>query len=165
MRGKILKNLDLHGMPILPTHAEIRVVPHTPEQMFGLVADVERYPEFLPWCIAARIRDKSKDEISADLVVGYKFFRESFASKVKLNPYRQIDVLYEKGPFIYLNNHWKFKGHKDGGCEIDFYVDFEFHNSFFQGAMELFFNEAVKVMIHSFEKRAGELYGATTSPS
>lgn len=147
----------------MPTHAEIRVVPYTAEQMFGLVADIDRYPEFLPWCIAARVRERKGPDIKADLIIGYKIFRESFTSNVKLTPFQQIDIFYEKGPFKYLNNHWKFKDHGDGSCEIDFYVDFEFHNTFFQQAMELFFNEAVKIMIHSFEKRAGELYNVRST--
>ena len=142
----------------MPTHAEIRILPYTSEQMFKLVADVQRYPEFLPWCIATRLRERNDDVINADLVVGYKFFRESFTSKVQLFPYQKIDVFYEKGPFKYLNNHWKFKDLGDGRCEVDFYVDFEFKNSFFQQAMGLFFNEAVKMLIQSFEKRAQELY-------
>jgi coenzyme Q-binding protein COQ10 len=143
----------------MPTHAEIRVVPYSVKQMYDLVADVERYPEFLPWCIACRISKKKENEVFADLILGYKIFRETISSHVILDPYKKIDVKYESGPLHYLNNHWKFKPIDEHSCEVDFYVDFAFHNSFFQHAMELFFNEAVKILIHSFEKRAAELYG------
>jgi coenzyme Q-binding protein COQ10 len=143
----------------MPTHAEIKIIPHTAEQMYNLIADIERYPEFLPWCIAARIRERKDNLVEADLVIGYKIFKESFTSKVHLHPITRIDVNYEQGPFRYLNNHWKFKDLGNGSCELDFYVDFAFKNHFFQSAIEMFFNEAVRIMIGSFEKRAAQLYG------
>lgn len=143
----------------MPTHAEVKVVPYTAEQMYNLVADIEKYPEFLPWCVASRIRENKEDLVIADLVIGYKIFKESFTSQVRLHPISRIDVNYEQGPFRYLNNHWKFKDLENGCCELDFYVDFAFNNHFLQSAIELFFNEAVRVMIKSFETRAGVLYG------
>ena len=94
----------------MPTHAEQRVLPYTPEQMFDLVADVERYPEFLPWCVGARIRKREADEVVADLMIGFKMFRERFTSSVTLDrPGQRIDVAYADGPFRYLNNHWHFE--------------------------------------------------------
>lgn len=143
----------------MPTHAEIKIVPFSAEQMYDLVADIEKYPEFLPWCIASRIRERKQDFIIADLVIGYKIFKESFASQVRLHPPQRIDVSYEQGPFRYLNNHWKFKDLGENSCEIDFFVDFAFKNHFFQSAIEMFFNEAVSIMMQSFEKRAEQLYG------
>jgi coenzyme Q-binding protein COQ10 len=143
----------------MPTHAEIKIVPYTAEQMYNLVADIERYPEFLPWCIAARIRERQGAHVVADLVIGYKIFKESFRSHVILHPPNRIDVNYEQGPFRYLNNHWKFKDMENGSCELDFYVDFAFKNHFLQSTIEMFFNEAVRVMIRSFETRASVLYG------
>lgn len=142
----------------MPTHAEVKNVPYSAEQMYALVADIEKYPEFLPWCIASRIRERKENLVIADLVIGYKIFKETFTSQVYLNPYAQIDVKYSQGPFRYLNNHWKFKDLKEGGCEVDFYVDFAFNNHFMQSAIELFFNEAVRIMIRSFESRAALLY-------
>lgn len=143
----------------MPTHAEKRVIPHPPEQLFDLVADVERYPEFLPWCIGARIKRRDGGVLYAYLVIGYKMIRERFTSKV--DPQRdrlRIDVTYTEGPFRYLNNHWVFEPHPEG-CMIDFYVDFEFHNRMLQGVIGLFFNEAVKRMVQAFEARADDLYG------
>ncbi|MGB0935199.1 MAG: type II toxin-antitoxin system RatA family toxin [Alphaproteobacteria bacterium] len=146
----------------MPTHAETRVVPYTPEQMFTLVADIESYPEFLPWCVSARINSREDNEIKADLAIGYKMFREHFVSTVRLSPFEEIRVKYEQGPFKYLNNHWKFKEVGDGSCEIDFFVDFAFKSSVLQTAMTFFFNEAVQLMIGAFEQRAKTLYQKTS---
>jgi coenzyme Q-binding protein COQ10 len=141
----------------MPTHAEQRVLPYTPEQMFELVADVARYPEFLPWCVASRIRSRDGDVFFADLVIGFKMVRERFTSKVTLARPGRIDVTYTEGPFKHLNNHWIFKPHAEG-TEIDFYVDFEFRSKMLQTLIGALFNEAVKLMVGAFEKRARQLY-------
>ena len=145
----------------MPTHAENRVVPFTPEQMFDLVADVERYPEFLPWCVAARVRKREGNTLMADLVIGFKMFREGFTTKDVFDRPRRIDVSYSEGPFKYLNNHWVFEPHGDGACLIDFYVDFEFRSRLLQRMIGVLFNEAVKIMVSAFEKRAHALYGGS----
>jgi len=148
----------------MPTHAEKRVLPYTPDQLFRLVADVERYPEFLPWAVAARIRRRDGNTIWADLIIGFKMVRERFTSKVTLNePERRIDVEYAEGPFHYLNNHWIFEPHPDG-CMVDFYVDFEFRNKVLQTIIGALFNEAVKRMVAAFENRAHALYGPRKAP-
>ncbi|MDZ5647847.1 MULTISPECIES: type II toxin-antitoxin system RatA family toxin [Nitrospirillum] len=144
----------------MPTHAEKRVLPYTPEQLFQLVADVEKYPEFLPWAVAARIRRREGNTFWADLVIGFKMVRERFTSKVVLSePGRRIDVAYTEGPFHYLNNHWIFEPHPDG-CLLDFYVDFEFRNVILQKIIGALFGEAVRRMVAAFETRAHQLYGA-----
>jgi coenzyme Q-binding protein COQ10 len=127
--------------------------------MFDLVADIEKYPEFLPWCIACRVRERDGDIIWGDLVAGFKVFRESFTSKVTLDRPDLIHVEYIDGPFRYLNNHWKFLPGNDGGSVIDFYIDFEFHSRFLQKAAGAVFNEAVKRMVQAFEDRAHDVYG------
>src|SRR6201989_2691090 len=99
----------------MPTHAEERVLPYTPQQLFALVADIERYPEFLPWCIGARIREREPNLIVADLIIGFRMVRERFTSRVSLAPPQRIDVAYAEGPFRYLNNHWSFSPDR-GGC-------------------------------------------------
>lgn len=145
----------------MPTHAEKRVVPYGPEQMFDLVADVDRYPEFLPWCTGARVRKREGDLIVADLVIGFRMFRERFTSRVRLNrPERRIDVTYQEGPFRYLNNHWVFEDHPEG-CAIDFYIDFEFRSRILQKMIQTLFHEAVRRMVTAFEARARALYGPT----
>ncbi|WP_096703002.1 type II toxin-antitoxin system RatA family toxin [Magnetospirillum sp. 15-1] len=142
----------------MPTHAEQRVLPYTPEQLFELVADVARYPEFLPWCVASRIRSRDGDVFFADLVIGFKMVRERFTSKVTLTRPDRVDVTYTEGPFKHLNNHWNFKPHPNG-TELDFYVDFEFRSKLLQTMIGALFNEAVKLMVGAFEKRAKQLYG------
>lgn len=144
----------------MPTHAEQRVLPYRPDQLFDLVADIERYPEFLPWCVAARIRSRQGQEILADLVIGFKMIRERFTSRVKLDrPGRRIDVSYSEGPFKYLNNHWVFEEMPDGSTRIDFFVDFEFRSVMLQKIIGMLFNEAVRRMVAAFEARAKALYG------
>jgi len=152
----------------MPTHAERRILPFTPRQLFDLVADVERYPEFLPWCVAARIRKREEHLILADLVIGFKMVRETFSSKVELTPPSgegqtggHIHVTYLQGPFRYLNNHWRFEPTPEGHCLIDFYVDFEFRSKIMQKLMEALFNEAVRRMVGAFEARARAIYGAS----
>lgn len=163
----------------MPTHKEIRVVPHSPQQLYELVADIEKYPEFLPWCIAARNRSREAtaggELIDADLVLGFKMFRERVRSKVTLHPptdgdggdegeggpgtHGRIDVEYIEGPLKYLQNHWVFVPTDNGGCEIDFFVDFEFRSRLLQKIVGALFHEAVSRMVAAFERRATALYG------
>jgi coenzyme Q-binding protein COQ10 len=147
----------------MPTHGERRVLPYSPEQLYALVADVARYPEFLPWCIAARVRKREDKLLVADLVIGFRMIRERFTSRVRLDDEgRRIDVAYIEGPFKYLNNHWVFEPHPEG-CLIDFYIDFEFRSKILQRLMEALFHEAVRRMVATFEARAREIYGAPDS--
>lgn len=143
----------------MPKHSEVKILPYTPRQLFDLVADVGKYPEFLPWCVGARIREKTETQILADLVVGFKLFREQFTSKVTLDPDAHvIEVEYMDGPFRYLNNRWQFLD-DPAGCKIDFFVDFEFKSLILQKTIGVFFGEAVVRMISAFEGRAEDLYG------
>jgi coenzyme Q-binding protein COQ10 len=146
----------------MPTHAEKKILPHRPDQMFDLVIDVERYPEFLPWCQECRIISQSDGVIMASLVVGYKLLREWFNSRVTYERPNSIRVEYINGPLRYLSNTWDFSETPEGGCLVDFYVDFEFKNPIFQKLMGVFFNEIVKRMVGAFEARANQLYGTKT---
>jgi coenzyme Q-binding protein COQ10 len=143
----------------MPTHAEERVLPYTPKQLFDLVADIERYPEFLPWCVGARIKERRQNLVVADLIIGFRMFRERFTSRVSLDPHQRIDVAYAEGPFRHLNNHWSFLP-DPGGCRVGFFVDFEFSSRLLQKLIEVLFSEAVRRMVGAFEKRARDLYGA-----
>jgi coenzyme Q-binding protein COQ10 len=144
----------------VPTHSEQRVLPHTAEQLFDLVADVGRYPEFLPWCVAARVMSQSETELRAELAIGFKGIRERFVSRVALDrPNLRIDVAYEKGPFKYLDNHWRFESREGGKCLLDFHVDFEFRSRLLEMLMGRLFDEAVRRMVRAFELRADALYG------
>jgi len=151
----------------MPTHAEERHVPYSADQMFALIADVARYPEFLPWCSAARVRKRtplpegSGEVIEADLIVSFKVYRERFGSRVTLHPEaRTIDVEYLEGPFRYLQNHWRFIPEDEHTCTIDFFVDFEFRSAILQKLIGLVFHEAMLRIVRAFEKRAEALYGA-----
>lgn len=142
----------------MPTHAERQVLPYRQDQLFDLVYDVAKYPQFLPWCVAARVRSRTEKELVADLTIGYGPFRESFTSRVNPSRPGRIDVRYEKGPFKYLNNHWLFLPH-DHGTEVAFFVDFEFNSRILKAAIGLVFNEAVRRMVAAFHKRAIAVYG------
>ncbi len=146
----------------MTTHAEKRNMPYSAEQLFALVADVERYPEFLPWCIDCRIKRRENDNIIyADLTIGYKIFREKFTSKVTMEEPNLVHVEYISGPMKYLSNYWKFIREDDGSCTIDFYVDFEFKNKMLQNIIGAFFTQAMQKMVKAFEARAQELYGSS----
>lgn len=148
----------------MPTHAEKRVMPYTPEQMFDLVARVDRYPEFLPWCVAARIRSRQGNDIVADLVIGFKMIRERYTSRVTLERPRRIHVSYLEGSLKYLTNHWVFEAHPSGGTEVDFYVDFEFKSKVLQTLIGALFHEALRRIVAAFEDRARRLYGQSGIP-
>lgn len=142
----------------MTVHSEKRVIAHSPEDLFTLVADVRKYPEFLPWCLASRIRSETEERMVADLIIGFQMFKERFTSFVDLDrDALEIHVEYAEGPFKYLKNEWKFNTHPDG-CEIDFYVDFEFRSRLLQTVIESLFTEAVKRMVRAFEGRADTLY-------
>jgi coenzyme Q-binding protein COQ10 len=138
----------------MPTHAEKRKLPYTPEQLFDLVIDVESYPQFLPWCLGCRVRKREEGLVVADMIIGFKVFRESFTSRVSHQHPHRIEVKYTDGPFKYLNNHWIFNRLEDGSTEIDFFVDFEFRSRILQAAIGAVFSEAVRRMIAAFEARA-----------
>lgn len=128
--------------------------------MFALVADVAKYPQFLPWCAGARIRSQKENNLVADLTIGFGPFRESFTSRVTLDAPERIHVHYENGPFKYLRNEWRFIP-DEHGTVIDFYVDFEFSSFILQKAIGVVFTEAVRRMVAAFLKRAHDIYGAT----
>jgi coenzyme Q-binding protein COQ10 len=132
--------------------------------MFDLVADIGRYAEFLPWVQAMRIRSPEAGDagnvVTADMVVGFKMVRERFTSRVTLDRPDRVHVDYVSGPLKYLKNDWLFRPAPDGGCEIDFSVDFEFRNKMFERLAGMFFHEAFKRMVGAFETRAAAVYGA-----
>lgn len=151
----------------MPTHSETRVLPYSAQQMYDLVADVARYPQFLPWCAAARIRSRRiegpAEVMEADLVISFKVFRERFGSRVTLfADTHKIDTEYLDGPFRYMKSTWGFVD-VPGGCEVAFYVDFEFRNAVLQGIIGIVFNEAMQRIVRAFERRAAELYGTANT--
>ena len=146
----------------MPTFTDRVAIPYTPEQLFDLVADVGKYPQFLPWCVGAHVRSRTQTELHADLTIGFGPFRESFTSRVSLERPTRIRVTYENGPFRYLNNQWTFTAVQtqgQAGTQVHFWVDFEFRNRLLQKAIGVVFGEAVKRMVSAFIKRARDTYG------
>jgi coenzyme Q-binding protein COQ10 len=146
----------------VPSHHEVRHLPYSAEQMFDLVADVKRYPEFLPWVVAMRVRRDTPTEALADMIVGFKGLRETFTSRVSKTRPTAITVEYLDGPLKYLRNAWKFVP-EEGGCAVDFCVDFAFKNRVFEALAGQVFGTALRRMIGAFETRAAELYGSSSS--
>jgi coenzyme Q-binding protein COQ10 len=146
----------------MPKHSETRHLPYTPEQMFDLVADVARYPEFLPWVSAMRVRSDTSTETVADMIVGFKGLRETFTSRVTKARPESIDVEYLDGPLKYLRNNWRFRP-EEQGCAVDFTVDFAFKNRVFEMLAGQVFGTALRRMIGAFEDRAAKLYGSNSS--
>ena len=147
----------------MPTHSETRFLPYSPQQMYDLVADVGKYPEFLPWCAAARIRSRvtrgESEVMDAELVISFRVFRERFGSRVTLWPKdMRIDTEYLDGPFKHMKSNWSFAD-AEGGCNVSFFVDFEFKNAILQRLIGVVFNEAMQRIVRAFEKRAHQLYG------
>ncbi len=147
----------------MPTQGEKKILPYSAQQMYDLVADVASYPKFLPWTAAARIRSRTQvddhEVMEADLVISFKVFRERFGSRVTLHKdAKKIDTEYLDGPFKYLVSNWKFTD-VDDGCEVDFFVDFEFKNAVLQKLIGVVFDMAMRKTMASFEARAKDLYG------
>ena len=128
------------------------------------MADCAKYPQFLPWCVGARVRSRSETQQVVDLTIGFGPFRESFTSRVEMDKPGKIIVRYENGPFKYLKNQWIFRPDPKG-CKVEFFVDFEFRSRILQMAIGTVFTEAVRMMVNAFIKRAREIYGpARTTP-
>ena len=158
-------------------YTEKRFLPYAPQQLFELVAAVDRYPEFLPWCRAARIRssEKLRDApektlIVADLVIGFGMIRERYRSRVVLQPPQHIEVTRVEGPFRCLNSSWTFDPvapsdkHPEGGTKLTFHIEFEFRSTLLQSLMATLFDDAARRMVAAFEGRARRLYGARRRP-
>lgn len=149
-------------------HAERKIVPFAPRQLFDLVADVPRYPEFLPWCTAARVRRREGQNVEIDeLAIGFGPFHEKFVSRVLLTTNDpnalKIDTVGVEGPFRSLSSRWLFQPHA-AGTQIDFSLEFEFRSRLLQHTVRVLFAEAVKRMVAAFEARAAQLYGRPNAP-
>ncbi len=144
----------------MPRHSESRHLPYTPDQLFDLVADVRRYPEFLPWVVAVRVRSDGETEMVADLAVGFRAIKETFTSRVRKDRSSEIVIDYIEGPLKHLHNSWTFTPEGKGGTRIDFVVDFSFRNRMFEMLAGQMFDRALRKMIGAFVERAEALYGA-----
>ena len=143
----------------MPKHREVRRLPWSAAEMFDLVADIGRYPEFLPWVQGMRVGPERDGVVVADMIVGFRMIREKFTSRVTLDRPRTVHVEYLDGPMKHLFNDWTFRDAPGGGCEIDFAVDFEFRNRAFESLAGMFFTQAFEKMVGAFVARAEALYG------
>ena len=147
----------------MPQFETRRPVKHSPDQMFDLIADVEKYPQFLPLCEGLTVRSRKerdgKELLIADMTVGYKAIRETFTTQVLLNKTeRIIDVKYIDGPFKYLDNRWSFEAMGEGGCSVNFFIDYEFKSRILGAVMGSMFDRAFRMFSEAFEKRADAIY-------
>lgn len=153
----------------MPTFETTRRVPFTAEQMFAVVADVERYPEFLPLCESLVVKSRevgsTHSTLVATMVIGYHAIRETFTSRVTLRPERrEIDVVKIDGPFAYLANRWRFRD-VAGGCEVHFYIDYAFSSRMLSMLMGALFDKAVSKYTDAFEARARVVYASGAVPA
>jgi coenzyme Q-binding protein COQ10 len=148
----------------MPQFQTTRPANHTADEMFALVADVEKYPQFLPLCEALIVRSRKEREgrtlLVADMSIGYKAIRETFTTQVFLKPDEYaIEVKYIDGPFKYLNNVWRFEDRGNGRSEVDFFIDYEFKSRILGALMGSMFDRAFRMFTDAFEKRADLIYG------
>jgi len=165
MRARISNACARHGWraPDVPSHSEIRELPYSAEQMFAVVADVERYPEFLPWCLSVRVlsrgREGGAEVMTAEMLVGYHGVRERYVSRVTLDKNaRTIEAVHIQGPFERLTNRWRFEP-RAKGSRIDFFIDFAFKNWLLSALAGIAFERTVMRMADAFVERAKKLYG------
>ena len=150
----------------MPKHFEKKIVNFTDKQMYELVADIDNYREFLPWCNDSKIIevtniDNEKKTLIADLEIGYKDLVYTYRSNVLLNNQElTIKVDFVHGPFKNLDNSWIFKKIDDQSCEIEFFIDFELNVGVLNLLISKFFDKAFKKMVNSFENRANQIYGS-----
>ena len=147
----------------MPGIREVRRLPWSAEQMYDLVADVGRYAEFLPWVVATRVRSDSETEMVADMLIGFNALRDKFTSRVIKTRPASIKVHYVDGPMRDLDNEWRFRSLEDGGCEVDFMVEFSFRNAMFERLAGQYFDRGFRKMVTAFEERADKLYGSSSS--
>jgi coenzyme Q-binding protein COQ10 len=146
-------------------HQQIYYSNFSPRQLFLLVKDIEKYPEFLPWCSTSRVEEVSPSELRAELVIKFSMMMEKYVSKVSLEEPKEeksicsVDVEAIEGPFKTLVNNWKFEYDSDHDqTKITFHLAFEFQSKFLQKLIGAIFEEALKKMLKCFEDRAKELY-------
>jgi len=138
-------------------HRETRRVPYPAGLMYRVVAEVEHYPEFLPWVLGLRVKSRTEHQVIAEMLVGYKGFRERYTSRVTLDPQNhRIDVEQAEGPFKTLANHWRFTPREDG-CEVDFAIDFAFKSRILGAVASAAFEKALMKMTEAFEARAKKI--------
>lgn len=147
----------------MKNYHDTQISPYSPAQLYALVLDIERYPEFLPWCRAARILERGEGRVLGELVISFKGITESYVSEVTFTPPQEnaegaIDVALVRGPFKHLENHWKFIPRADGGTDINLHLAFAFRSKLLDSMIGMMFGKATTKMAAAFKERADELY-------
>ena len=136
-----------------------KILPFTSKQLFKIVIDVEAYPEFLPWCLSARIVEKkNNNNFDAELKVGYKAIDEKYISRIEAEYEKKIDSKAISGPFKFLNSSWNFNNIDKKNCKVDFMVEYQFKSFFLDKVMGALFKKATMKMLEAFEQRARNLH-------
>ena len=154
----------------MPSFRSARVVRHSPEQMFDLVADCDKYPEFLPFCVSMKTRPRGQDAggnpiVLAEMEVGYKAIRQRFVTRNTLDRAKgKITVEYVEGPFSRLRNIWSFVP-EGQGCKVEFYIEYEFSSRLFAALMGSMFDTIFRTFASAFEARADKIYGKGELPA
>ncbi len=141
----------------MASHSETQVLPFSAQQMFDMVIDVGKYPDFLPWCVATRIKSRTPEEMVADMAVGFKMIQERYTSHITWQEPTHIHIKDAGGPFKYLETDWKFLPRAEG-CQVDFRIDFEFSSALLEKVMGGIFTEAAHKMMQAFIARAENIY-------
>lgn len=149
---------------LMKHYHDTQLSPYAPRQLYDLVLDIERYPEFLPWCRAARILERQEGRLLGELVISFKHITESYVSEVTFEPPSdgtpgRIDVKLVRGPFKHLENHWRFTQRAEGGTEIDLKLAFQFRTRLLDSLIGMLFGKATLKMAAAFKERADALYG------
>ena len=145
-------------------HSEQRTLPYRVDQLYALVTDIEKYPQFLPWCRIARVLKRTPQVMEAELIIAFKAFSESYVSSIDCippdakNQHAELHVSQLRGPFTHLENHWRFTALPDGKTRLDFSVAFAFRSKILNSLIGLLFEKATKSMVEAFDKRAKALF-------
>ncbi|MEO5340585.1 MAG: type II toxin-antitoxin system RatA family toxin [Magnetococcus sp. MYC-9] len=138
-------------------HNASTIVPYTPDQMYQLVVDMDRYPEFLPWCVKARKYESDEAGFKSEITFAFKGLRETFYTQDRLEPGRKITITLLSGPFRHLESEWLFTP-MEGGTKVDFFIDFNFKNKLIDLTVGPLFGEASRRMVEAFKQRAQAIY-------
>lgn len=135
------------------------IVPYTPEQMYTLVNDIERYPEFVPWCVGSELLSKTDDELRARLDFAKGGAQKSFATINRLQPNKMIEMCLLDGPFKHLEGFWRFEVEREGVTRVSLDISFEFSNKMMGMMFGSFFQQIIGSLVDAFYQRAQEVYG------
>jgi ribosome-associated toxin RatA of RatAB toxin-antitoxin module len=143
----------------MPTVSKSALVSHSAADMYGLVDDVEAYPQFLPWCGGARVISRNEDEVHAGIDIAYGAVRKSFTTRNRLQKNKMIEVRLVEGPFKHLEGYWRFDALSESACKVSLDMQYEFSSKLIGLAVGPVFSQIANTLVDSFCQRADALYG------